>query len=140
MTYYAHWNPKTTEYCTVKFYNGNTLVKTMQVVKGNAIGQLAAAPSAPTGHTFTGWYTKREGGVRATETKIIKNDLNLYAQWDASMHVITWNPNYSGGATTTWTRAYGTELGDLPELSRPGYRQNGWWTAQSGGSQISRTT
>ena len=131
-TYYAHWKKKQVEKCTVKFYNGNTLVETMQVVKGNAIGQLAAAPDAPTGHTFTGWYTKVEGGTKVNETKIVENDLNLYAQWKASVYVITWQP-MNGESEFTWEREHESEIGSLPTVSRDGYDQDGWWTEEEGG-------
>ena len=139
---YAQWEDGVADTCTVKFFkhDGVTKIEERTVVKGSRIGTLSTNPYPNPGYSFRGWYTKVEGGTQIMETKVVNNDLNLYAQWNASMHVITWNPNYSGGATTTWTRAYGTELGDLPELSRVGYRQNGWWTASSGGSQISKTT
>lgn len=49
---------------------------------------------------------------------------------------ITWNPNYSGASTFTSEKEYGSSLGTLPVVTRPGYSQNNWWTASSGGSQI----
>ena len=54
----------------------------------------------------------------------------------AELCTITWDPNYSGASTFTSKKEYGSSLGTLPIVTRPGYSQNNWWTLTSGGSQI----
>lgn len=127
---YAQWRPETTETCLVQFFkhDGETKIREMTVVKGSRIGSLPTNPYTRTGYTFRGWYTKQEGGTRVIESKVVNNNLNLYAQWDAAIYVITWNPSYSGAETFTWNKERGSKLGSLPTVSRLGYVQNGWWT------------
>lgn len=55
-----------------------------------------------------GWYTKRVGGERVTETKIIQGNLDLYEHWSAYLLTITWNPNYSGGKPSIQNIGYGS--------------------------------
>lgn len=53
---------------------------------------------------------------------------------------VTFNPNYSGGETTTRNVETGDQLGALPTVSRDGYRLVGWFTEATGGNQILATT
>ena len=60
------------------------------------------------GYQFMGWYTKRVGGERVTETKRVQGNLNLYEHWSADLLTITWNPNYSGGKSSVQSIGYGS--------------------------------
>jgi uncharacterized repeat protein (TIGR02543 family) len=126
-TYYAHWNYEVSEKVYVKFfhYNGNTPYKTIELAKGAKIGELDT-PAARTGYTFKGWFTARTGGDQVFATKKVYNDLNLYEQWEAAIHTITWNPNYEGGEIFEWKRAHGSKLGSIPEIYREGYTFVQW--------------
>lgn len=61
-------------------------------------------------------------------------------KWMKNPKTITWNAN--GGTTDASVMAYseGAFLGELPAAYRDGYTLDGWFTAASGGTQISQTT
>ena len=50
--------------------------------------------------------------------------------------------NANGGSVKTRSKTvtYGGRYGSLPSGSRKGYRLSGWWTAKSGGSQVTANT
>ena len=52
---------------------------------------------------------------------------------------ITWNAN-GGTSVEGWNKQAGSQLGTLPTSSRTGYTFAGWFTAASGGTQISTTS
>lgn len=65
--------------------------------------------------------------------------VTLYAKWIPVKYTITWD-SHGGSAVNAWTRDYGTQLGTLPVSNLTGYALSGWYTAASGGSQISKST
>ena len=54
--------------------------------------------------------------------------------------VVTFNANYSGGENTAKNYVAGDPLGELPVVARDGYRFMGWFTAATGGDQVTSTT
>ncbi len=63
------------------------------------------------------------------------------AQWTAKTFTLTFDGN--GGGTpspTSKTITYDSTYGTLASVSRTGYTFSGWWTAASGGSQITEST
>ena len=108
-------------------------------------GKVTLPTPTRTGYTFTGWNTKSDGsgataglgGASYTPTA----NTTLYAQWKINSYTATFNAN--GGSTpspSTITKNYGSTLGTLPTTSRTGYTFKGWYTAASGGSEISTST
>ncbi|MCR4625956.1 MAG: leucine-rich repeat protein, partial [Lachnospiraceae bacterium] len=63
------------------------------VIYGEAYGELPAAPAAPQGKQFDGWYTAKVGGGKVTSnTKVgTSTDHTLYAHWKV---VKSLNENY----------------------------------------------
>ena len=62
---------------------------------------------------------------------------------DVTVPTVTATFNSNGGTTAnpvTIIKAYNNDLGILPTTSRTGYDFSGWWTAATGGEQISTTT
>jgi uncharacterized repeat protein (TIGR02543 family) len=53
---------------------------------------------------------------------------------------VTFDANYGSVSPNTKTVAEGAAVGDLPEPTRPGYMFKGWFTALSGGEQVSAAT
>lgn len=93
-------------------------------------------------YTFNGWYTAASGGTKITsETAVsITEDITLYAQWTLNSFVVTFNAN-GGSVSTTSLRAYcGDKLGTLPTPTKTGFTFNGWYTAASGGTEITSST
>ena len=64
----------------------------------------------------------------------------IYAVWEAENYTVTWNANGGSVSPTTTTKQYGTALGTLPTPTYAGHNFGGWYTAASGGTQISATT
>ena len=86
----------------------------------------------------------REGGnVTSIPVDTIQKgdtgDKYFTALWTANSYTATFNGN-GGSNGSSITRTYGSQLGTLPTSSRTGYTFQGWYTAASGGSQISSTT
>ena len=91
VTYYAHWAasgvypPGSQLPITIVGSDGTT--KTTTAVVGKAWGSsLPAAPTAPSGQTFVGWYTGVNGtGTRVTATTIVPNNpVTLYPYFAAT--------------------------------------------------------
>ena len=61
-------------------------------------------------------------------------------KWMKDPKTISWNAN--GGETADATTVYsdGSFLGELPAAYKEGHTFAGWWTAASGGTQITQTT
>ena len=66
--------------------------------------------------------------------------VTLTANWTAKQYTLTFNAN--GGSVSTATRqvAYGSTYGTLPTPTRTGYTFVGWYTAASGGNQVTSST
>ncbi len=110
-----------------------------------------------TGYTFAGWYTATSGGTKVfnvngtlpasvsgysdSSSRWIKYDANatLYARWTANTYTLTYNNN-SGSGCTSKTGTYGSTWGSLCTPTRLGFKFNGWYTATSGGTQVTAST
>lgn len=122
------------ESCVVKFYNGATLMKTINVDSGSsALGlDLGIVPSK-TNYTFKGW-SKAEGGAAvnlANET--ITADTTYYAVFEINKYTVKFRDMDS--ILRTITVDHGTYIstviaGFIP--SKTGYTFKGW-----GGSPVS---
>ncbi len=101
---------------------------------------------APTreGYTFTGWSgTDLTGENNMTITIPIESYGNreYTAHWSIIQYTATFDVN--GGTAidpSTITSDYGVAFGTLPTTSRTGYDFDGWFTEQTGGTEISDTT
>ena len=129
-----------------------TKVHSKSVTYNSEYGQLDTPTK--TGYTFNGWYTSLTGGTKVESTTKVTNTNNhtLYARWTANTPTLTVNAN--GGsipATTGWTVASGNETATktvtvaneystLPTPTREGYTFKGWYTASTGGSQVTSST
>lgn len=110
------------------------------VTYGSTYGTLATCTR--TGYTFAGWYTAASGGTQVTSgtTVSITADQTLYAHWTANTYTVTFNTN--GGTTPTASKSvtYASTYGTLPTPTRSGYAFLGWYTAASGGTQVTSST
>ncbi|XUX00031.1 MAG: InlB B-repeat-containing protein [Dehalogenimonas sp.] len=140
-TLYAHW---TANQYTVTF-NGNgggtPSPTSKQVTYDSTYGTLATV--SRTGYTFAGWFTAASGGsqVNTGTTVAITGPQTLFAHWTANQYTVTFNGN--GGGTpspTTKQVTYDSTYGTLATISRTGYTFAGWFTAASGGTEITAGT
>lgn len=125
-------------------FNGNgggTPSPTSKTVTYNSTyGTLATCTR--TGYTLKGWYTATSGGTKIeTSTKVtITANQTLYAQWTANTYTVTYNANSGTVSPASKTITYGAAYGTLPTPTRSGYKFLGWFTAASGGTQVTSST
>ena len=74
------------------------------------------AKCSRTGHSFGGWWTKKDGGIQVTALTIVEleEDQTLYAHWEATKYDIHFMP---GGGTGTMADQTGIEYGTEVALS-----------------------
>jgi len=92
------------------------------------------------GRSFAGWFTMPTGGTRVvSDDRVLSaGTRTLFAQWYTT---ITWNANGGSGLEeNTWQRRAGAELGSLQVPTRADYTFVGWFTEQTGGSQVLSST
>lgn len=121
------WNPN-----GGKWEDGSTFKITDTYQKDSRITK----PTNPTrtGYTFKGWH---DGTAIVTPaTTMPDHSLTYTAQWTANTITITWNANGGSVSPTTSTYTYDGATVELPTPTRTGYTFNGWYTAATGGTQI----
>ena len=136
MTLYAHWS--NIKYTVTFNGNGGSNADKRTVAYGAALGSLPS--SSRTGYDFADWYTSASGGEKVTAEKKVTGDLTLYAHWNIKQFTVTFNGNGGTAGKTSVTVNYGAAIGTLPSGTRDYYRLAGWYTAASGGDQISANT
>ena len=121
--------------------NGGSVNATiLQAYYGQALGTLPT-PTRPN-YTFTGWYTDATGGTLYTAGSICDQTENftLYAHWALQIFTISFNANGGSVSTASKTATVNTAIGTLPTPTRDYYTFNGWYTAASGGTQVTSST
>ena len=101
-------------------------------------GQALVLPDTPskTGHTFIGWFTAESGGTQVTDSTVYTTagPATYYARWEAQKYTITWD--LGDGRTETTSQTYGEKLVLPTQPLKDGYTFLGWFTAESGGTQV----
>ena len=123
--------------------NGGKVSPASKSVTLNAAFSTLPTPTR-SGYTFAGWYSDASGGTKYTSTTklTVAKDVTVYAHWTSKKYTVTFNanggstPKASGKITKSKSVSMGKAYGTLPTSSRTGYSFTGWWTAKSGGTQI----
>lgn len=145
VTYYAHWTATKRSYTATFNSNGGNTPSPSTITKeyNAALGTLPTC--SRTGYTFLGWYTASSGGTKISTTTIVTKDITYYAQWSINSYTLTFNPN--GGTVTPTSKdlEYNSAYGTLPTPTRASdaqytYTFAGWYTAATGGTQVTATT
>ena len=138
-TLYAHWTAKT---YTVSFdaNGGSSTVASKTVTYDSTYGTLPTPTR--TGYTFDGWYTAKSGGVKVVSTAKVQltSTQTLYAHWTAKTYTVSFDANGGSSTTASKTVTYDSTYGDLPTPDRNGATFSGWYTAESGGTQITSSS
>lgn len=140
-TVYAQWTPKT---YTVSYHTngGNAFTPISKTVTYASTYGTLPTPTR-TGYNFAGWYTAPSGGTQisaGTKVTIASNHM-IYAHWTPKSFTVSYNPNGGNAfSPASKTVTYASTYGALPTPSRTGYTFAGWYTAPSGGMQISAAT
>gem|GEM_PF-2464580 len=142
-TLYAQWS-LIPVYTLTYDANGGSGSPPSGATAANGVGVTVASHSALSrpGYTFAAWNTAASGtgtGHSSGDTLTMgAANVTLYAQWTADTLTITYDsqsgsPITDGDSATTT----GGSITALPtDPTRSGYTFNGWFTATSGGSQI----
>ena len=145
VTYYAHWTATKRSYTATFNGNGGSTPSPSSITKeyNTALGTLPTC--SRTGYTFLGWYTAYSGGTKISTTTVVTKDITYYAQWSINSYTLTFNPN--GGTVTPTSKdlEYNSAYGTLPTPTRASdaqytYTFAGWYTAATGGTQVTATT
>ena len=111
------------------------------VVEGSKI----SAPTAPTaeGFTFDGWYKEATcENEWDFENDTVTDDITLYAKWteaaeEPETYTVTFDANGGSVTLANATTLSDGKLATLPTPTRSGsYTFKGWYTAASGGTQV----
>ena len=121
--------------------NGGTCSTSSKSVKYSSTYGTLPTPTR-TGYTFNGWYTATSGGTKITSssTVSITSNQTLYAQWTPYVYTVTFDANGGSCSTSSKTVTYDSTYGTLPTPTRTCYTFNGWYSASSGGTQITSST
>ena len=97
------------------------------------------------GYTFNGWYTAKTGGTKITSsTKVTTTGAQtLYAQWTKNgpkTYKVTFDANGGKVSPASVDVTEGSTYGTLPKPTYAGYTFLGWYTAKTGGTQITDST
>lgn len=138
-TLFAHWTPNN---ITVTFNpNGGSVSPT---TKSYTVGGTYTEMPNPTrdGYEFDGWYTNSSEGEPVVEYDEITqtSSHSLYAHWTAKAIPVTFNGNGGTASEEARTVTFNSTYGTLPTASRSGYNFKGWFTAATGGKQISSSS
>ena len=120
--------------------NGGTVGGKNSVTTSVAPNKTAVAPGytpVKAGHTFSGWYTEKTGGALYS-TVTITTARTFYAQFAPAEYKITWD--LGTGKTETTNQTYGETLNLPAEPARKGYAFLGWFTQETGGTQVDGNT
>ncbi|MBQ3745883.1 MAG: InlB B-repeat-containing protein, partial [Kiritimatiellae bacterium] len=138
---YAHWTQ-----CFTITYNANG-GSGAPAASSACAGETWTCPlTYPTmgGYACKGWHTSPSATAPlyvAGETySSISADLTLYAVWAPNSGILIFDAN--GGSVSEGFRVLeaGQAYGSLPTPVRSGYDFTGWYTAATGGTQVSEST
>lgn len=119
--------------------------------EGSAVSQAGVKfeekitkPVDPTkeGYTFAGWFKETTlDNEWNFDSDVVTANMTLYAKWTVNQYQATFDANGGDSVDPAMiTKNYQEELGTLPTASRTGYSFAGWFTAATGGDQITDKT
>ena len=119
MTLTASWTINT---YTVTFdSNGGSIVSSTTYTHGETLGNLPEPDR--TGYTFDGWTS---GGSYVSSSTMVTSDITLTASWTINVYTIEFN-SAGGSSVSSFTREYGSTLGNLSSPKRDYYTFAGWY-------------
>ena len=134
-TLYAQWLKN----CKVTFdANGGKVTTASKSVVENKTYVSLPTPTR-TGYTFNGWYTAKTGGTKVTTATKVTADHTLYAQWTIKSYQVKFVDTKGVGYNKLQTYKHGDAL-KLPTPVCDTYVFKGWFTAETGGTQIAEGT
>lgn len=141
-TLYAQWTANT---YTVTFNkNGGDTEASPTTSTGILYNGTATLPTTdPTwaGHTFASWNTQGDGyGTAFTATTPVTATITVYAQRTANTYTVTFDGQGGTPSPASTSVTYGSTYGTVATVTKTGYTFAGWYTATSGGTQVTSAT
>lgn len=121
--------------CTASWQSGNISLSTATTyaILDTDLGWIGYGQTVPA-YTASAQYT---GGTGTT----YKSSLTTSSYTvPAPTYTVTFNANGGSVDTTSKTVVYGSTYGTLPTPTRPNYTFNGWYTASTGGTNVTSST
>ena len=145
VTYYAHWTATKRSYTATFNGNGGSTPSPSSITKEYNVALGTLPTCTRTGYTFLGWYTASSGGTKISTTTVVTKDITYYAQWSINSYTLTFNPNGGTVTPTSKNLEYNSVYGTLPTPTRDSdaqytYTFAGWYTAATGGTQVTAAT
>ena len=142
---YAQWTAIT---YTVKFNaNGGTGTMSPQSFTYGISQNLTANTFTKTGYSFGGWATTNTGTAVYSDAQSVSNlttvdngEVELFATWTANSYTLTFNAMGGSVTPTSKTVVYDSAIGALPTPARIGYSFDGWFSSQTGGTEVTSST
>lgn len=142
---YAQWTPN--KYTVTYHGNGSTSgwIGSIEYTYDTVYTYPTQGSLYRTGYTFTGWGTTPTSGVNCPVGAAFANltttgNVDRYAQWTPNIYTVYFNGNGGTASYGSKNVAYDSKYGSLPTATRTGFRFDGWFTAASGGSQVTSAT
>jgi len=125
---------------TVSGISTGSIGTSKTVTYGSTYGTLSSPTR--TNYTFNGWYTQDQGGTLVNSSSVVSNTENhtLYAHWTGNNVTVTYNSVGGSVTPSSGTQVYGNKYINLPIPIKAGYTFAGWFTAQTGGTQVTTST
>ena len=161
-TYYARWSPVTYTLNLIENDSESwpaswTGTEPVEFNTNQLPYNLPTASSSNkvtrTGYTFDGWYTAASGGTKVTQIPTSgTSNQTYYAHWSPETYTLNLIENDSESWPASWTGTEPTSFttANLPytlptqytskKVTRPGYVFRGWYTASTGGTQVTQIT
>ena len=129
-TLYARWKIEV----SFNVNGGSGTVPKQTYYKGSTYGSLPAAPTAPTGYEFAGWYNMASGGSQIkTDSQVVGTYKTLYAHWNAKDIKVTFDYCKESGAKDTVTLKHNGKYDNCPtNPTREHYKFIGWYKYEKG--------
>ena len=133
-TLYAHWTA-----IKVKVYfetiGGSPDPLPQNVTFGSDYGRLPDVSKK--GYKFGGWYTHASGGTKVeSSTKVADASAHrLYARWTGGSITVSFNAKGGAPKIADKVFAVGSAFGKLPDVSKSGFKFEGWYTKEEGGNK-----
>ncbi|MBO4962511.1 MAG: InlB B-repeat-containing protein [Clostridia bacterium] len=105
---------------------------------GDKLGQLPIITR--TGYDFKGWFTEKTGGDQVNSETVVEKGIVYYAHWEIKQITITFDANGGTVSEPSYTREYNTEIGPLPTVVNGNFIFAGWFTAKTGGVEVTEKT
>lgn len=136
ITLYAHWTPM--KYTITFNANGGACETT--TMKGTVDTKLGTLPEATRQeYTFLGWYLADGTPITKEFSKADNTNITLIAHWKANPYTVSFDACGGTVGVPSIQCVVDSPIGDLPKPERQYYDFLGWFTASTGGTQVTST-